>query len=158
MQYWKLSFGEVNCLYGRKLHCTAYKTLKFMKNLELLHFMPPICSWYCSLHTRKNCCIHPKIWTVCFYPRAVRSKDGDGIINSVYQTAAVWSGSVRFAKKRRIINLLHSEVSYIIDITCRWTISSNITSFSYFFGTPKPRFFFHFPTPNFCRTILSNLR
>ena len=25
------------------------------------------------------------------------------------------------------------------------------------FGTPKPRFFFHFPTPYFCRTLPSNL-
>ena len=41
-----------------------------------------------------------------------------------------------------------------------WLISldffSNITSFSYFFESQNPDFF-HFPTPNFCQPVPSNL-
>ena len=47
--------------------------------------------------------------------------------------------------------ILHADVSYIIDIACHWSFFSNITSFSYFLDRQNPDFF-HFPTPNFCRT------
>ena len=53
-------------------------------------------------------------------------------------------------------NQLHAEVSYIISVTCHWTFFSNITSFSYFLECQSADFFFHFPTPNFCRIISSN--
>ena len=47
-------------------------------------------------------------------------------------------------------------VSYIIDITCHWTFFSNITSLATFWNAKSP-IFFHFPSPNFCRTVPSNL-
>ena len=50
------------------------------------------------------------------------------------------------------VNLLHAELSYIIDIACHWSFFSNITSFSYFLITKTP-IFFHFPTPNFCEPV-----
>ena len=48
----------------------------------------------------------------------------------------------------KFFNLLHAEVSYIIDIACHWIFFPNITSFSYFLECQNPDFF-HFPTPNF---------
>ena len=40
------------------------------------------------------------------------------------------------------VNLLHAEVSYIIDIACHWSFFfSNITSFSYFLDRQNPDFF-----------------
>ena len=53
-------------------------------------------------------------------------------------------------------NLLHAEVSFMIDIACHWTIFSNITSFNYFLECQNPDFF-HFPTPNFRFLVPSNL-
>ena len=40
-----------------------------------------------------------------------------------------------------LLNLLHAEGSYIIDIACHWTFFSNITSFSYFLAHQTPDFF-----------------
>ena len=48
-----------------------------------------------------------------------------------------------------IFNLLHADVSYIIDITCHWTFFFQYYQFKLLLGMSKPRFFFHFPTPNF---------
>ena len=40
----------------------------------------------------------------------------------------------------------------------RYSLFSNITSFSYFWNIKTPIFFFfYFPTPNFCQTVPSNL-
>ena len=52
------------------------------------------------------------------------------------------------------INLLHAEVSFIIDTTCHWTFLSNITSY---FLERQNHEFFDFPTPNFRFLVPSNL-
>ena len=61
-----------------------------------------------------------------------------------------------FNSSVRRANLLHSEVSYIIDIACHWTYLQYY-QFELLFRSPKPWFFFHFPTPNICRTVPSEL-
>ena len=57
----------------------------------------------------------------------------------------------------RLFNLLHAEVSYIIDIACHWTFFSNITSFSYFLGCQNPNFFSIFQLPIFAEMYRPNL-
>ena len=54
------------------------------------------------------------------------------------------------------VNPLHAEASYIIHIACHWIFFS-ITSFSYFFGSPKPRFISIFQLQIFSEPYLSNL-
>ena len=50
---------------------------------------------------------------------------------------------VSFHASSRLIklNLLHAEVSYIINIACHWIFFSNISSFSYFLDGQNPDFF-----------------
>ena len=48
-----------------------------------------------------------------------------------------------------LFNLLYAEVSYIIDIACHWTFFPILLVLA--------PIFFHFPTPDFCRTLPSNL-
>ena len=55
-----------------------------------------------------------------------------------------------------IINILHAEVSIIIDTGYHWTFFFfNINSFSYFLEPQNPDFF-NFPTPNFRFLARSN--
>ena len=62
----------------------------------------------------------------------------------------------RFYCEIRTFNLLHAEVSYIIDIACHWTCFPILPVLATFCKA-QTLIFFHFPTPNFCRTVQSNL-
>ena len=48
--------------------------------------------------------------------------------------------------------ILHVDVSYIIDIACHWSFVFPILPVLATFWIAKTPIFFHFPTPNFCRT------
>ena len=52
------------------------------------------------------------------------------------------------------VNLLHAEVSYIIDIAYHWSFFSNITSFSFFLDRQNPDFF---QLPIFAEPVPPNL-
>ena len=54
------------------------------------------------------------------------------------------------------LNLLHAEVSYIIDTSCHWTFFPILPVLATFWNAKIPDFF-HFPTPNFLFLALSNL-
>ena len=47
--------------------------------------------------------------------------------------------------------ILHADVSYIIDIACHWSFFPILPVLATFW-IAKTLIFFHFPTPNFCRT------
>ena len=55
------------------------------------------------------------------------------------------------------LNLLHAEVSYIIDTACRWTFFFPILPVLATFWSAKTPIFFHYPIPSFCWTLPSNL-
>ena len=60
---------------------------------------------------------------------------------------------VSFHASSRLI--LHADVSYIIDVACHWSffpILISILPVLATFWIAKTPIFFHFPTPNFCRT------
>ena len=57
---------------------------------------------------------------------------------------------VSFHTSSRLI--LHADVSYIIDIACHWNFFFPILPVLATFWIAKSPIFFHFPTPNFCRT------
>ena len=52
-----------------------------------------------------------------------------------------WVMATEPPKYTEPVNLLHTEVSYIIDTACHWTFSFNVTSFSYFLECQPPRLF-----------------
>ena len=56
---------------------------------------------------------------------------------------------VSFHASSRLI--LHADVSYIIDIACHWSFFPILPVLATFWIAKTP-IFFHFPTPNFCRT------
>ena len=56
---------------------------------------------------------------------------------------------VSFHASSRLI--LHADVSYIIDIANHWIFFSILPVLATFWIAKTP-IFFHFPTPNFCRT------
>ena len=56
---------------------------------------------------------------------------------------------VSFHASSRLI--LHVDVSYIIDIACHWSFFPILPVLATFWIAKTP-IFFHFPTPNFCRT------
>ena len=59
-----------------------------------------------------------------------------------WESACLFVSDVCFLLVSQLFNLLHAEVSYIIDTACHWTFFFfNITSFSYFLGRRNPRFF-----------------
>ena len=56
---------------------------------------------------------------------------------------------VSFHASSRLI--LHADVYYIIDIACHWSFFPKLLVLATFWIAKTP-IFFHFPTPNFCRT------
>ena len=87
---------------------------------------------------------------VSSYPLVFHDDLDLGVQNSKFQTDYDPSIGILFQKRATdyylfqnwFINLLHAEISYIIDIACHWTFFSNITSFSYFLERQNPVVFF----------------